>query len=436
MITGYNSYLYSSLYTNNIYNTNNNIYSSLTNQNLLANTTQAISNLHTQQKSKLATALKDVRDSFNQLGTQANSLLTSNSGNVFDKRKVISSDPNVLTAQATDKANIGSYAIEVKQLAKGNETTGNALEANAVTTITAGTNTFAIGTGGATKNVSVNINAADTNKTALTKMANAINGVNAGVTAKVVNETVDGIAKSKLVLTAAQTGTENAFSLTSGSGNILDVTNAGNETTTAQNANYVVNGQSFISQSNNIKLDNEKLNVALNKTTDTGTTVNLDVNRDLNAISSQVSNFVKQYNSTVNTLNEDDGLINKSVLRDLTSSANNNSYKLDKIGITINEDKTLNVDQTKLEKALTSDFDKTKNLLTGVGGLVSTVAGKAKSVVSAPMSSLVDNASVTKQQDAVKTQVRQQINDYLYNSSMNMLNLNSFGSGSFLNTYI
>lgn len=429
-ITGYNSYIYSGLYTNNT------TFSSLTNQDLLVNTTQTINNIKTQQKSQLATALKDVRDSFNQLGIQANSISTSKNGNIFDKRGAVSADPTVLTAKAADKATMGSYAIEVKQLAKANETTGNALDANAVTSITAGSNTFGIDIGGVTKNVSVDITATDTNKTALTKMAKAINEANAGVAAKVVNETVDGVAKSKIVLTSAQTGTENAFSLTSGSGNILATTNAGNETTVAQNANYVVNGQSFVAQSNNIKLDNGKLNVTLNKTTDPGTTVDLNVKQDLKAISSQVTDFVKQYNNTVNKLNEDDGLINKSVLRGLTSFANNNRYKLSDIGVTVNADKTLNIDQTKLEKALTSDFDKTKNLLGGVNGLASAVGEKARSIVSASMGSLVDNASMAKQQEAVTAQVKQQLNEYMYNSNMNMFNLKSFSSGSFLNTYI
>lgn len=447
-ISGYNTYKYANLYSSlTASSTTATTYpfssstsatspfsSSVTSQSQLASATRALNNLDVAQKTQVSTAVKDVRNSFKQLAVEADKLNVSKAGNVFDKRGTLTSDATVLTAKGEDKATISSYSIEVNQLAKANETTSDALKAKATTSITAGSNTFSVTVGEKTTKISVDIEASDTNEIALKKMSKAVNDANAGVSANVVKDSKNGTAK--IVLTAAQTGTENAFSLTAGSGNILDATNATKETVAAQNSKYVVNGQSFEDKTNNIKLDNGKVSVTLKKTTEANTPVKLSVTQDVSAVSSQVASFVKQYNSTVNTLSDNSGLINSSVLKDLTSYAGGNRAKLSDIGVTVNSDKTITLDTKKLEKALTTDFDNTKNLLGGAGGLASSVGGKANSVNTVSFGSLVDNMATAKTLDSAKAQVSQQIKEYLYNSSMDMINYSSKTSGTLFSTLI
>ena len=109
-------------------------------------------------------------------------------------------DEDVISSTAGTFARAGSYTIDVVQTAKAQKSF-SALQTPAIT-YGAGTLSFTIN--GTTQDVTLS-----TTGNSLQDVANAINDAGIDVQATVVN----GDAGSRLVLTAKETGTDNAFSL-------------------------------------------------------------------------------------------------------------------------------------------------------------------------------------------------------------------------------
>lgn len=200
--------------------------------------------LDTPQQARLTTALRDVRNMFSQLKTAATSLQLGKTGNVFDKRIVDTTNSAAVTATAKDKAKQTDYAIGVSKLAQSQQNRGTAFEATSnasVAGFTVGENKFLLTHGTTSTQLSFTVKAGDNTKTTLSNMASSINNAKTGVTAQLMNSTVDGITNSRLVLTGDKTGTDNAFSLTDETGNAVAKSGAGVRSTEAANAQYSVN---------------------------------------------------------------------------------------------------------------------------------------------------------------------------------------------------
>lgn len=69
-----------------------------------------------------------------------------------------------------------------------------------------------------------------------------------------------------------------------------------------------------------------------------------------------VTNFVAAYNSTISNLDSCGGALNKNFKTEFTDTFKENAASFEKIGITINTDKKLSVDQEKLNAANQEDI--------------------------------------------------------------------------------
>jgi flagellar hook-associated protein 2 len=424
LLSTYGTTAYSPYSTSSTSSTNSTLAS-------LTSTTASSSSLLSDLQKTYTTA-KEVRSAFSSLQSVAGSLVSALSGNVFGKRTVDTGTSTAISGTATNKATKASYSVGISKLAQADQNTGTALSSNSLTSISAGTHTFGITVGGKTKNVSVNIGASDTNQTALNSMAKAINSSGAGVSARVDTKSVYGQMQSNIVITANKTGTDSAFTLKSGTGNILSVTGADNKTTAAQNASYSVNGTTYSSQSNQVTLDNGNVTLDLNKTTTSPVT--MKVGYDTKAVSDQISSFVDQYNSTVETLNSDAGTVNGNLLKNLTSFASSHSRSLSDIGISINsKDQTLSLDKDKLAQALSDNPDKVNSLIGGSSGLATWVSGKSRSVASSSNSSIIDQTYSREQRTNTSALIKQQLSEYLYNATMNMFSNSTSKTGNLIN---
>ena len=155
---------------------------------------------------------------------------------------------------------------------------------------------------------------------------------------------------------------------------------------------------------------------------------------DSSAIVSAVQKFADQYNNTVDTLKDNTGLVNKHLLKNLTKAADDNKFRLDDIGITINKDKTLTVDTDKLKDAINSNLAGVKNALGSAGGLASKVAKVATNTLMQPMAAMV-NANSDSAQLTAKAQYQAQLNQYLsrtFTASFSQL----YGVGGLVDTVI
>lgn len=279
------------------------------------------------------------------------------------------SDSTIGTVTAGSGTVPGNYSLEVDQLAKQNR-----IISAAGTTIGTGNLTISLGAAdGSTTVKSTTISITDNS---LTAIRDAINNANAGVSAAVIN----GSDGAQLVLTGDDGGSDHFINLSGVTG--LNYTPPGTSTNfsqqqAAQSAEIKLNGISISSSSNTITdaLDG----VTLNLTKETsGTPVTLSLTRDTSSINKALEKFVSAYND-YNTLEQQLGSYDtstqtagtllgdatlrgietkmRSMLSSISSSLKGNGYTtLSDIGISFQKDGSLELDSTKLQSALDSDF--------------------------------------------------------------------------------
>jgi flagellar hook-associated protein 2 len=301
-------------------------------------------------------------------------------GSAFSAHSVTSSDTDVLNATATGNAVAGSYKIEVTQLASALKASSGAFTDSSTQV---GTGTLTITVGGQAMNLSI-----DGSNGSLASIRDAINKAsdNPGVSATIVNGT-DG---AHLVLSGTRTGAANGFTVSSSggdgglaalnydpaasSGNGLSVINA------ASDALYTIDGLAANSAGNSVSTAIDGLTLNLS----TLGTSTVSVADDPSKATSALTNLVNTYNSFVGiyqnltkydatskvagamigdaTLNG----INSTLSRIIGGSAN--GATLSSIGISLQVDGTLKLDNDKLSAALGDGGKQVSDLFGGDNG--------------------------------------------------------------------
>jgi flagellar hook-associated protein 2 len=321
----------------------------------------------------------------------------------FSNLSATSSNTSVLSASATVGATLGNYAINVTALAQAQSlaTAGQTSLTTALssgTTVTNGSSaagdgsatvTFNFGTNNsngsftanpAQSSTSITLNSSDNT---LSGIADAINGGNLGVTATIVNNG-SATAPYQLVITSNSTGAAQAVQISvsgdSGLSSLLTYppatgTPAGTgptQTVAAQNAALTINGIALSSASNTISSSVTGLTLNL---TQTGTTT-LNVANNTSTVQTNIDNFVSAYNTlqaSIDTLTKynpsgtNGELIGdpttlqiQSSLQQIVSGAlsgtgSSSITSLGDIGITVNVDGSLSVNDSTLSKALAAN---------------------------------------------------------------------------------
>ena len=301
-------------------------------------------------------------------------------GSAFSAHSVTSSDTDVLNATATGTAVAGSYKIEVTQLASALKASSGAFT-DSSTQI--GTGTLTITVGGQAMNLSV-----DGSHGSLASIRDAINNAsdNPGVSATIVNGT-DG---AHLVLSGTRTGAANGFTVSSSggdgglaalnydpaasSGNGLSVINA------ASDALYTIDGLAANSAGNSISTAIDGLTLNLSAL---GTST-VSVANDPSKATSALTNLVNTYNSFVGiyqnltkydaTTKTAGAMIGDATLNGINSTLSRiiggsaNGATLSSIGISLQVDGTLKLDNDKLSAALGDGGKQVSDLFGGDNG--------------------------------------------------------------------
>lgn len=286
-----------------------------------------------------------------------------------------------ITSAVTSSAVPGSYQIKVTSLA----------QANSWATAGVADKTTALGTGDLTLTVggkSTTITIDSTNNT-LDGIRDAINAQNSGLTASIVN-TGDATNPYRLSLTSNTTGTASAIStsLANGTGTVASLFAAGAMTETAQakDASLTVNGIAITSQSNTVEgaLQGVTLNLSL---ASVGQTQTMTVARDTDSMKKAITDFVDAYNSlesttdTLTAYNADstksgkllgdaaERIIENRLTRALGTDISGSTFKhLQDLGISLQSDGSLKVDNTKLDAAVNGDVSALSNFFVGSSG--------------------------------------------------------------------
>lgn len=346
------------------------------------------------------TGLKTQLSSYGQMQSLVSTLQTKaqalTSLTLWKQTAATSADTSVVSASTALGAAAGNYAVTVQQLASGQTATSGAY-ASGTTTVGSGTLSIQLGTysggppatsfaAGSSSAVSVSIASTDT----LANIRDKINAAGAGVSATIIND-VNG---ARLSLTSTGTGAASAFQITASSGVAalgVDATNAASPMSlnqSAVNAKATVNGIAIESATNTMANVASGLTLTLSKVS--ATPVQVSVATDTSAVNQAVKDFVTAFNgvaSFISTQTAYDATAKKGgpLLGDSTtnslewglrgvinqaSTASSVFTTLSSVGISMQSDGTLAIDQTKLGNAL-NNLPELQNLFSADTGVSS-----------------------------------------------------------------
>ncbi len=321
-----------------------------------------------------------------------------------------------LTATASTLAVAGTYKIEVKQLATAHKLTSDGVEANEKL----GTGTLKVSVGAQSMNIAV-----DGKNNSLAGIAAAINGAkdNPGVTATIVT----GKDGQHLVVSSNKTGKANEVTLST-AGTLdsrLDSTNM-HEATPAQDAQALIDGTEVTSASNTLDNAISGLSIRLDSAAE-NTTQTLTVAPDTDATAGTIRDFVAAYNSFVTTMNSLTSydpkaaagsragpLLGDSMAQTLKgglagivaggAAVGGKNYSLLSLGIKLQGDGTLTIDDDKFKAAVKNGDASLKALFNPDTG----VAARLDKAITpyAQSSGLIDKRTdaINKDLDGIKKQ--------------------------------
>ncbi|NOU24824.1 MAG: flagellar filament capping protein FliD [Methylotenera sp.] len=314
----------------------------------------------------------------------------------FNAQTVTSGSPTVFTATSDGSATLGSYAVNVSQLAKSQKL---AISGFTNTTDVVGTGTLTISFGSyATVGNTFTPNAAktdlnltiDSSNNTLAGVRDAINAANSSVSATIIN---DGTS-NHLVITSKDTGEVNSLKIVvadSGDGNNTDTlglsrlaydptaaAGSGKNLTqmqAAQNALLDIDGIAVVKASNTVTdaISGVTLNLL---TTSSGTSANLGIASNKDKVKESITAFVDAYNKLDTTLRsltkyDETGKASGALLGDATARSVINQLKsvmtksittgnglttLSQVGVSFQRDGKLALDATKLDAAVATNF--------------------------------------------------------------------------------
>ncbi|WP_420477198.1 flagellar filament capping protein FliD [Noviherbaspirillum sp. ST9] len=331
----------------------------------------------------------------------------------FQSMRTTAADATIVSASGSATAVPGTYSLEVTKLAQAQKL-ATAGQANSNTAIGNGTLTFDFGTignvppgtfnsttgqytgasftssGSGTKTVTI-----DATNNSLSGIRDAINKAKIGVTATIVND--GGTSPYRLVLTENSTGKASSMKISVTGDAALssllahdpsnDTGQALKETMAAQNAEFTVDGIAVSKSTNSVNDVIPGVTLNLLKT-NSGSATTVTVATDTSAVMGNVGLFVKAYNDVTQTLkdlsaynattkqaavlNGDASVRNiqaqiRNLLNTTISGGAGAFTDLSQIGVTIQKDGKMAVDNTKLQAAMDSSFKDVAAMFSAVG---------------------------------------------------------------------
>lgn len=282
-----------------------------------------------------------------------------------------------------------SYDIEVSNLAKPQVNTGKYLPEDELGLLP-NDYLFELKLGKNTYEFKFHISHNDTNRSIQNRLSNLINNSDIRVSSKVVS---DDKGNSALQITSDYTGTQKPdsiptiFSITSSSDDMDDVVKYFGLQKVSQfpeNAVFTLNGEERTSSSNTFTI-NDSFELTIKKPTEEGKPINIGFKTDTDTIADNIKSLVEQYNSMIETASQYT-TVNKvqshSLSRDLNKLTTQFYNPLESIGLNVNEDGKISIDDNLLYQSLEEDTDETVQT---VFNYKSALVNKTDSVLLNPM---------------------------------------------------
>jgi flagellar hook-associated protein 2 len=332
-------------------------------------TTQSQMQQHVQDLQKESTSISSISSALATLSSALSNLTDRNA--IQGYTATASSSEIATSVVGTPQA--GSYSVEVLNTAKAYRAYSDALSTSQTSALNlTGMLHMAVG---ANSSADVNVAATDS----LNDVVSKINSSGLRVSASMF---YDG-SEYHIQLAGLDTGDANQVAL---SGLDLGFSDTGNLVQQASNAHLKVDGHDVYSSTNQIA--GAISGVILAATANTTTPITVTVASDSEGLSNSIQGMVNAFNSVVSkvhtvagygtTTASVAGLAGNATLRSLTDAlskailtpvGSDANYKtLGSLGISLQRDGTLKLDQTKLSKAVASNSAAVLNVLAGVNG--------------------------------------------------------------------
>jgi len=346
-------------------------------QYAVANQQATITNLQNQQSTLASqnSEISTIQSELTALDNAANAL--SDPLGAFNAESATSSNPSILSATADGTATAGTHTISITNLATTSSYYTDAVASGSTALATGDTIGISVG-GNSVANITI-----DSTDNTLSSLAAAINNAQTAVQATVIND-ANG---ARLALVSNTSGAPGNISVT-GTLHLASSNTAihFNQAVQGINASLSVDGVPVSSASNTVTgvIPGVTLNLAAPTTVNgVDTPISLTVAPDTSQVTTAINNLVSAYNTVTNEINgqfavSSDGtangvLENDDTLRQVQSMllsaisysipGNNGIVNLASIGVNMNDDGTLTVDNSALSSALSSNFSAVQNLM-------------------------------------------------------------------------
>jgi flagellar hook-associated protein 2 len=396
---------------------------------LVAVESQPITLLNTRQQ-----AYKDQLSAYGRILSAASSLQTAagklDSTADFQGYTATVADTDYASATASSYAAAGSYALRVEQLAQANKLLSTADPAVAAGTLTIELGDISSGSFVAksgTSPIAINFTGST-----LEELRSAINSASAGVSATIVN----GSGGKQLVLTSSVTGAENTIRLTGATGlsgftyDPITPSAAFTEKAAAQDAEAYIDGVLVTSSTNTLAEAMTGVSITLKKVHDPLEATTLTIGSDTAGMTTRAKDFVKSWNdlntlfksltkydptaSKASTLSGDRTVSGmeaqlRSVLFSSPGSASATYPRLSDLGITLETDGSLKLDETKFGTALSSNLTDATATMTAFGAAFKTLADNLVGTDGAITSKTTSLNSTIKSMDTRREVLQRQV---------------------------
>lgn len=309
-------------------------------------------------------AFSTLNDKLNAFQTKAEAI---DSALELNSPSVQAGSDEYFSASASGSAQLGSYQISVVDLAQQQKDVSQGYADKTADVFAAGNISLTVG--GVANSITI-----DSDSTSLEGVAQAINDADLGVSATIINDGT-GTTPYRLVLTGdsvADTFSLDASAIAgSGAAPVLANTQA------AQQAHVVIDGIDVYSDSNNLDSAVSGLSIELLKA-DPATTTTLNISTDKAATEAKIKEFADAYNGIINFFadQKDAGWGNDSSFRSIkgrlqqllvSSQASGTFTNLSQLGFETQRDGTVVLNSTRLNDALTEDYQAVIELFAGDG---------------------------------------------------------------------
>lgn len=300
-----------------------------------------------------------LKESAQNLKQTINSLSGDNN-DLFSMKTAYSDNENLATVEYVPEEADGkvpsNFALEVESFASPQINTGNYVNANQTVQLKPDSYSFDILTNKLHYELQFNINEGETNHELQSKLSRLINSSDIGVSAKVVEQ--DGLSALELTSDAYGLPFQNArhFTInddkTSYRNGVVDYLGLNDNIKEASNAIYSINGNEESSYSNTFNVHGA-YHVTLHPENGMGT-ADIGLYADAESLSHNIETFVDGYNHFLSGVltdipddeeKEDDLSLTRLLSKDMTKFLDVHQQNLEKYGITVNEDASLDYEQ-------------------------------------------------------------------------------------------